>query len=198
MHYRKGLILCEGGTEERYFKAMTEHLQLKGQLIDVTTEIYKPKDHSPRGLIREAKKRINKIKELEQPAHDFVWLVFDKDDHPGIAGTFNEAAAYNGTPELKIAFTSACFEFYILLHFERTTKPFRNCAETIKHLKRHLPDYEKSANLYKELYRYRRTAFANCEFVMKQARYDMERGLKPYELAAYCNVHELEYFLEQL
>lgn len=192
-----GLILCEGDTEVRYFRDMVEHLQLRGKLVTDIVDIYQPKDHSPRGLLHEAKKRIAKASEMEW-SFQFIWLVFDKDDHPGVAATFHEARNWKGQPAINIAFTATCFEFYILLHFERTTRPSRNCGDTIKHLKKHLPDYEKSATLYKELYKRKYTAYQNCSFLMKQTAVDRERGMQPYEHAAYTNVQELELFLETL
>ncbi len=191
------LILCEGGTEEKYFTDLVGHLNDKGHLFDVLMEIYQPKDHSPRGLLTEARRRIKKAKE-EEKTIDYIWLVFDKDDHPGIASTFGEAAIFKGLPEIKIGFSACCFEFYILLHFERTTKPFTKCNEVVRHLKKFLPEYEKSGNLYQELYRYRYVAKENCEFVIKQVQNDLDRGTMPYELDTYCNIHELVAFLEGL
>jgi len=198
MLLQKGLILCEGETEQRYFREMEAHLVLRQKLNSVTLEVYQPKDHSPKGLMAEAKKRISKAKEAEEPEFDFIWLVFDKDDHPGIANTYHDVLVWKGNTPIRIALSSICFEYYILLHFERTTRPFRNCAQAVKQLKKYLPDYEKSDNLYKELFKRKYEAYTNCEFVMKQLQNDLLRGLMPYELAAYTNVHELEYFLEAL
>jgi hypothetical protein len=160
-------------------------------------DVYQPRDHSPKGLLHEAKKRVARAAEQEL-CFQFIWLVFDKDDHPGIASTFHEARSWKGQPEIKIAFSATCFEFYILLHYERTTRPSGNCGETIRHLKKHIPDYEKTATLYRKLYRRKLTAFQNCDFLMKQYSIDRARGMQPYEMAAYTNVQELEIFLEGL
>jgi hypothetical protein len=192
-----GLILCEGGTEERYFNDMSEHMLARDKLSDVLLEIYRPKNHSPLGLLNEAKKRFKRAAE-EEWAYDFAWLVFDKDDHPGIASTFTEARAWKGQPEIRIAFSASCFELYLLLHFEKTTRPFRNCSQTLRELRKHLPDYEKSDGLYAQLYRRKYQAFAHCEFLMKHVATDLERGLMPWQLPTYTNLHELEYFLEGL
>ncbi len=191
------LILCEGGTEEKYFTDMVNHLNDRGKLFDVLMEIYQPKDHSPKGLVNEARRRIKKAKE-DETTIDYIWLVFDKDDHPGIASTFEEADSIAGPPVVRIAFSACCFEYYILLHFERTTKPFARCAEVVRHLRRFMPDYEKSGNLYSELHRFRHVARENCDFVMKMAKNDLERGMRPYQLATYCNVHQMVAFIEQL
>ncbi|NDC40795.1 MAG: RloB domain-containing protein [Chitinophagia bacterium] len=193
-----GLILCEGDTEQRYFTDMCAHLQFRGKLAVAVVEVYRPRDHSPRGLLQEAKRRIADAAKKELPPPGFIWLVFDKDDHPSTATTFNEAMAWRGSPAIRIAFSAVCFEYFILLHFERTTRPFRKGSEAIRHLRRHLPDYEKSQHLYNDLYSRKYVAYQNCAFVQQQVAADMARGLRPYELAAYTNVHELEYFLEGL
>lgn len=41
-----------------------------------------------------------------------------------------------------------CLEFWILLHFENTSKYFSNCASAEKQLKKYLPDYKKSQKYY--------------------------------------------------
>jgi hypothetical protein len=54
-----------------------------------------------------------------------VWAVFDKDGHPKTAEAFNlsENTQIEGK-KLKIAFSSRCFEYYLLLHFELIYKAF--------------------------------------------------------------------------
>ena len=54
-----------------------------------------------------------------------VWVVFDKDDHPYHQQAFEkvrrERAIHNN---LNLAFSSRCFEMYILQHFEYNTQAF--------------------------------------------------------------------------
>jgi len=52
---------------------------------------------------------------------------------------------------VEAAVSSPCFEFWLLLHFEFTTAPFRGtpggrsaCEQVIQRLERHLPDYRKN------------------------------------------------------
>ena len=47
-----------------------------------------------------------------------------------------------------IIINNPCLEFWILLHFEKTSKYFDNCISAEKQLKRHLKDYEKSKKYY--------------------------------------------------
>lgn len=57
--------------------------------------------------------------------YDEVWAVFDKDGHPKTAEAFylSENTEVEGK-KLKIAFSSRCFEYYLLLHFELIYKAF--------------------------------------------------------------------------
>lgn len=41
-----------------------------------------------------------------------------------------------------------CLEFWLLLHFERTSKSFEQCADAEKRLKKHIKDYEKSQRYF--------------------------------------------------
>jgi hypothetical protein len=52
------------------------------------------------------------------------------------------AARQNG---LKIAMSSPCFEYWLILHFEYTTGYMCTHQEVARRLKRHIPDYDKSS-----------------------------------------------------
>ena len=47
-----------------------------------------------------------------------------------------------------IIVNNPCFEFWLLLHFEVTTKYFDTCEGVEKQLKKHLKDYEKTQKYY--------------------------------------------------
>lgn len=47
-----------------------------------------------------------------------------------------------------IVINNPCLEFWLLLHFEFTAKYFDECGKSIKQLKKHLPDYEKTERFY--------------------------------------------------
>lgn len=89
---------------------------------------------------------------IQKRAFEKVYAVFDRDDH----GTFHNAIArakgLNGhlKNDLKqpIAFVAIpsrpSFEFWLLLHFE-DVQHLLHRDKVVKRLKKHLPDYEKSA-----------------------------------------------------
>jgi len=184
---KRGLILCEGETEEKYFKGLTTKEEYRRQFAAINVEIYKPKEHSPRGLVTEAKSKI-KANKKDDP-YDFVWIVFDLDGHENVPDTFEQAL--KAKPDVRIAFTARCFEYFVLLHFVKTTKAFAKCDDIIKEVKVHLPDYQKATDIFKILEPYTETGLANSEWLMTQNQPDIDNGSRIYQLSAYSNIHEL-------
>jgi hypothetical protein len=184
---KRGLILCEGQTEELYFKGLTTKEEYRRQFAAINVEIYKPKDHSPRGLVTEAKKKIKENKK-DNP-YDFVWIVFDKDGHANVPDTFEQALT--SKPEIQIAFTAHCFEYFVLLHFVRTTKAFTKCDDIIVDVKRYLPDYQKATDIFTTLAPYMDRGLANSEWSLERNHADLASGKRPYQLSSYSNIHVL-------
>jgi hypothetical protein len=193
---KKGLILCEGETETNYFRGLTTQEKYRQKFAGVGVEVYKPKNHSPVGLVTEAKKRIADAKREKSP-YDFVWIVFDRDGHQNIPQAFSDANDVK-KPDIKIAFSVTCFEYFILMHFTKTTKAFTKCDDAIAELKKHFSDYEKSRNLFEDLKDKHDTACANSKWLCEQYKDDLGNGKKVYELSSYTNVHELVKALNDL
>ncbi len=192
---RQILILTEGETEEIYLKSYKSDDENRRRLSGVGIEIYKPKDHSPLGLLTEAKKRIKEAKKDKMP-YEKVWIVFDRDGHANIPATFHEKQAVN---EIEIAFSVVCFEYWILLHFEKTTRLFNDCDSIGSYIRqKYFPEYEKSRNNYHHLKDKISIAIEYATSIAKQNQTDLNNGLKPYQLQAYTNVHELISFLKDL
>ena len=47
-----------------------------------------------------------------------------------------------------VIINNPCFEYWLLLHFEMTSRSYSSYNELIKQLKKYLPDYEKSRRYY--------------------------------------------------
>ena len=192
---KKGLILCEGETERNYFSGFVTYEKNKRKFSGIGVEIYKPKDHSPVGLVKEAKKRIAEAKRDKSP-YEFVWIVFDKDGHQNIPQAFSDAQDVK--PKINIALSVTCFEYFILMHFIKTTKAFSKCDDVISELKKHFVEYEKSRNLYSDLEERHTTACENSEWLCKMNQDDIDAGKMEYELSSYTNVHLLIAALKKL
>ena len=181
---KRGLILCEGETEENYFKGLISQEKYRRKFSSIDVDIYKPKDHSPVGLIKHAKDRIRQAKQ-ERNEYNFIWVVFDKDSHQGIPDAFEMARITR--PRIDIAFTIPCFEFFVLLHFCRTTKPFARCDDVVSEIraKGFIPNYEKSPTLFNSLVPSMKTSLDNGAWVSAQSNNDIANGKKIYDLSAY-------------
>lgn len=190
---KRGLILCEGESEQNYFKGLISQDIHKRKFQAIDVNIFKPKDHSPVGLVNEGKRRLKQAKKEGNP-YDFVWVIFDKDGHAKIPDAFE--LARSSKPEIKIAFTTPCFEFFVLLHFEKTTKPFKKCDEVVSQVqKKWFNDYKKATNTFEQLLDKKEVGIANSKWVVERAKDDLINGTKIYELSAYSNVHELIEYL---
>jgi hypothetical protein len=50
-------------------------------------------------------------------AHDQIWCVFDRDEHP----KFDQAVALAGSNSINLAMSNPCLELWFVLHFENQT-----------------------------------------------------------------------------
>jgi hypothetical protein len=193
------LILVEGiETEVKYFNAFRKSDKYRRSLEAVIIDIYKPKNHSPKGIAEEAKKKIKDGTKEKYPYQE-VWLVFDKDGHARVSETFNEIQAHNNNHKIKIyiAFSNICFEYWILLHFEQTSKAFNRCDKNKDHepnvidyiRKTHDATYDKST--YNFLYLIENkleTAIKNAILLEKRNETELINSQK-YEINPYTDVH---------
>ncbi|MBC8486149.1 MAG: RloB domain-containing protein [Bacteroidetes bacterium] len=182
------LILCEDGKSSKlYFESFKKDEKLKRELSSVEIEVIHPKDHSPVGLVTKAKEKKKKAKRDRNP-YDEIWIVLDKDYHANVDKALNIAK----DNKITVALSIICFEYWILLHFEKTTKPFVKCEDVIKYIKKnHFKDYEKNTNCYLALKDKVKYAIENGEWLLEQTKNDIERGKKITGLSAYTDVHLL-------
>ena len=151
--YDRVLIVCEGRkTEPDYFRALIDDLQLNTANIRIAENTA---GSSPRNVVdfalSEYKKDQKAGKETGEQ-YDRVYCVFDKDTHPTYRETLDiirreQQKGRRGCPVHAVT-SVPCFEFWLLLHFAKTTKNFDTghgsiCANVITDLKKYIPAYEK-------------------------------------------------------
>jgi RloB-like protein len=97
---------------------------------------------------------------------------------------------------IQIVFSNVCFEFWILLHFEYTTRAFHNCDEIIKYIRQnHDADYAKAKDHFVRLNPLIPTAKQNAIRLLKHWAFDE----RPYwELNPYSNAHQMIEKLDEL
>ncbi|SMN13270.1 hypothetical protein BHECKSOX2_259 [Bathymodiolus heckerae thiotrophic gill symbiont] len=145
--YDRVLIVCEGKTEVNYFKKLIECLKLN----TINIEILDIKQTTPDSLFNRAKKLYSESKRQGNP-FDRVYCVFDKDGYTKYQQTKNHIDQATAKGVYYYAFSEPCFEFWLLLHFIKTDRPFINFDELKKYreFKQYFPNYNKSENIFLE------------------------------------------------
>jgi hypothetical protein len=132
------LIVCEGTrTEPGYFQQLRHVERI---LIDL--------EISPGGVPITLVKRAAELKRTAEKAadssedenlrYDYVWCVFDIDEHPGVSEA-KQQARDNG---IELAISNPCFELWVLLHF-RDQRAHIGRAVVQRDCGKYLPGYEK-------------------------------------------------------
>jgi hypothetical protein len=137
------LIVCEGEkTEPQYFCALRDALRLSRANIRVCG---KECGSAPISVVDYA------IAECEKDPYDRVFCVFDRDGHANFRKAIQKAAAqqYAGGAAMEAITSVPCFEFWFLLHYKDTARPYTvsgkksACDNVIRDLKKHVPEYAK-------------------------------------------------------
>ncbi len=182
------LIVCEDEKSAKiYFESFKRDEKLKRKLASVDIQVVHPKDNSPVGLVEAAKLLKKKAKRQRNPYNE-IHIILDKEQHANMEKAMNTAKAN----KMEFMLSVICFEYWILLHFEKTTKPFIKCNNIISYIKKnHFQEYQKNKNAYEYLKDKTDTAIKNGEWCVTQNQNDLNRGKKIHQLSAYTNIHEL-------
>lgn len=167
------LIACEGQkTEINYFKGMKDFLDIRTNRVIIQHSDYQS---DPLSVYKQATQLCKQAAAIGDP-FDSVYCVFDKDSH----GTYQQAMekiAKDKSASTFIAINSVpCFEYWLLLHFTPSTKPYRAtpgssaCDQVERELKKHLPDYSKSDDsIFNSLKSKLDTATRNAKRTLREA-----------------------------
>ncbi|QWF77061.1 RloB family protein [Amycolatopsis sp. CA-230715] len=126
------LVVCgAAATEPAYF----EGLKRARRNPAVTVKV-KAKPGGPEGVVKYAAG----MRDRAAGTHDEVWCVLDVDE-------YDLCKAVSAASRLKVnlAISNPCFEFWLLLHFEACAAPLTCYNDVEKRLRKHLPEYDKSA-----------------------------------------------------
>ena len=104
--------------------------------------------------------QFKKVVELSADYDKVFWIIdFDtttketREAKKGVKPVIQEFKEYcdeinNSYENVLVIINNPCLEYWILLHFESTSKYYETCAGVTKQLKKHLPDYNKSQTYY--------------------------------------------------
>ena len=181
---KKIVIFCEGRkSEPNYFQGLKQTLRVhKNRLI---VEIVDCEYTSCVELVSEANK---KKRSNQYTKEDEFWVVVDKDGYTQHAKCFDIARGKG----VKIAFSAIAFEFWILLHFEYTSRVFQNSTEIISYIKTvHGFSYEKNMGGLYMLLQGREVEAKERAQQIRQHHNATSPRQQPYRLDPYTNVDEL-------
>lgn len=174
------LILCEGEkTEPNYFKNFKEARRLTNVVV------LPPRQVGPAGLLKRVREELGHDSDWDE-----IYCVLDHDGRDREIATFESqlTALNNQTDSCRIAMvlSNPCFEFWLLLHFEFTNRPFSAgvrrvaCENVIRKLKRHLPKYQKNdAGIFERCREHVDTALENS-MTLQQAESHSAKHSAPH------------------
>ena len=145
------LIVTEGTvTEPVYFELLRESLQLS----TVTVKVMPGKASDPRHVIQSAADEVKKLARrvrqknvaaTELKSFDHVWAVIDTDVAIRL-GYWNDVIQKARDLKVKLAHSTPCFEYWLLLHLKMTTRGDLINGDTAKRAFRDELGHEYSTN----------------------------------------------------
>lgn len=137
-------IVCEGEkTEPNYFKAIRREYRLTSVTVEIEGE------ECPNGPIQIVEHAISIMNEKK---FDEVWCVMDTENpvyNPNFEIAISMADRSKG---IMVAASNPAFEYWFLLHFVETSRPFTNCDELVRELQVQFPEYRKNTRDFSVFY----------------------------------------------
>ena len=134
------LIICEGQeTEPNYIEGLCESHRVNRAAVDLRRG---DRATDPVSLVRKARQIFER-----DPTFDRVFVVCDGDGNVDDARKLaaQRLRSKDRSPlTVELIVSRPSIEFWLLLHFEYSSRPYRSAAEAIEVLRGHLPIYDKS------------------------------------------------------
>ena len=203
--YERVLIVCEGEkTEPIYF----EEARIYWDLDSANVEIDGTCSSSSRSVVNHA--QVLYDTELRSgDSYDRVFCIFDRDAHTTYDEAITKVTTINNKlikekltkqPVFTAIHSDPAFEYWLLLHFTPSTKPYKPSArksigdQVIDDLKQYMPDYKKTLKgIFKSFHKNGslQTAKAHCKRLYQAAQ-------KNNNMNPSCNMFEIIEYLENL
>jgi len=161
---KRFLIVCEDDkSAPNYFEALKKHFSLSATSVQVAGSGGKTQPIQVVERAVELKKSAASPKSGTVP-FDQVWCVIDGD----YGDKINNARAKARANRVKLAISTMCFEYWVLLHFEESDSSTMDCDALVRSLKsKHLPQYEKGTCDFHDIVKCVRDACKRAEKLRK-------------------------------
>ncbi|MGE4314221.1 MAG: RloB family protein [Pseudobdellovibrionaceae bacterium] len=133
--YDNFLIVCEGETETFYLREVVDAFGINRKRAKV---IPCPDGTDACSIINYA----DNIASCDLHDFDHVYCVFDGTGCGDLTKAYDLHKSINHS-SFHLCISSPCFEFWVLCHYENSSKPYSNDAETCKSLQRYIKGYKK-------------------------------------------------------
>ncbi|MHB1869471.1 MAG: RloB family protein [Steroidobacteraceae bacterium] len=135
------LVVCEGReTEPNYIDGLRDRLRINAAAVHIERG---DSVTDPVGLVRKAQRIFKADRD-----YDLVFVICDGDSHHLAAARALAAQRLRNSAgavtQVQVIASCPSIEFWLLLHFEYSARPFRTAAEVQQALRAHLPDYRKN------------------------------------------------------
>ncbi len=192
--YEKVLIVCEGEkTEPNYFRGCIQFYNLNTANVEVDGTC----GSSPKSVCDRAVD-LREVEVERGDPYDRVYCVFDRDAHETYYETVERISKFKPRNIFYAAVSVPCFEYWLLLHFKYTTKPYAATGNlsvgdvVLKELKEVIPKYKKNDNnIFNSLFLKIKTAKKNAARSLKDAKNNNTDNPS-------TNIHKLIGYLQNL
>jgi hypothetical protein len=165
------LIVCEDSkSSPAYFRKYRKKLSLRSVNVEVCGEEC---GSAPKSVVDFAKvKKLEVETSTVRDEYDVIFCVVDVDDHPSL-GDAVQTARDNS---LNLIISNPCFEYWYILHFERTGSSFSNRQQLYRKLESWLGHkYEKSGcDFFEIVYERTKTAIDNSKEILRSQWHNEE------------------------
>lgn len=186
-------IFCEGEkTEPLYIENYIEDAGKNGKV-----EVVPTRKNTPIQLVNRA---IKLKKSSDFIEGDKIWVVYDRESTSKIP-TKTHCSAFKKAKDngINVALSNVCFEYWVLLHFEYTDRPYTSFDNLMRdsNLKKHLRElgintYDKGDDiLYFKICGNINTAKKRAQRLMKNSKEFNPKGSNPYDINPSTNIYEL-------
>ncbi len=192
--YDKVLIVCEGEkTEPNYFNEIVHYYKLNSANVEIDGSC----GSSPKSVLKRAE-YLAKVELDKGDGYDRIYCVFDKDTHDTFEETVDKISSKKQAGLFFHIISVPCFEYWLLLHFQYTKKPFHArgkssiANEVLKELKKVMPAYSKGGE---QIFC---TLFEQLEFAKQNAQRALKSAENNFTDNPSSHIHELVDYLQNL